>query len=651
MKYALTTIVCFLMLSTAMAQRPVCGHFSQSKKAEARVTVADPAEENYDVKYVKLDLSLGNLSTSLNGSAVTTAVTVVSSFSSYVFELDTLLTVDSAFINGIPASVSTLGAVRTVTVSPSLPVGTTFSARVVYHGTPLSGVVYHSRGMNSVQDPTTSHWVTYTSSECFASMEWWPCKQSLHDKIDSLDMWLTIPDSLKAGSNGLLRNVTTIDALHKRYEWHESYPIDYYLISLAVAPYVDYSYYMHFSGSADSMLVQDYIYNDSALLATSKSNIDSLDTIINYLSGLYGRYPFWHEKYGNCLAPLGGGMENETMSTILQFDIGLMVHELGHQWFGDNVTCGTWADIIMNEGFANYTGYLYTDHFVGHAGATTNIAYMQGDVKSVDTGTCYVDDTTSEARILDGRLTYEKGCCILHTLRSIVNDDSEFFAVFRAYQSTFGSNTGTIADFRNTAISILGAVVNGVSLDTFFNQWAYEEGFPIFSLIWNQSGTDVFLLINQVGAVPTSVPYFTLPLEVRIHSATSDTIVRVLVNQPSQFFHFTWSGTVLATYPDPNHWLIYKSTGIVHDPHLGVEDPALSSIVVSPNPTTGDWQLSNVPVNSTLQLTDVMGEVVWRGNSTQKSTVSVSSDKFPAGLYLLQMTDGTKYSVFKLIKL
>jgi len=155
---------------------------------------------------------------------------------------------------------------------------------------------------------------------------------------------------LKAGSNGVLTAVTRTDATHLRYEWKERYPIDYYLISASVAPYVDYSYYVHFTGSYDSMLVQNYIYPNVLSSTYYKHVIDSTGMMIDYFSTLYSRYPFWKEKYGHCMAPLSGGMEHQTMTTIGYFSPTVVAHELSHQWFGDNATCATWSDIMMNEG-------------------------------------------------------------------------------------------------------------------------------------------------------------------------------------------------------------------------------------------------------------------------------------------------------------
>eukprot|EP01030_Chromulinospumella_sphaerica_P015185 gene15185-14982_t len=164
-----------------------------------------------------------------------------------------------------------------------------------------------------------------------------------------------------------------------RYEWKHRYPIDYYLVSASVARYVDYSFKMHLEGSADSMLIQNYVYDNPLTLPFFKNVIDSTGILVNYFSSIYGRYPFWKEKYGHCMAPLSGGMEHQTMTTLGYFQGWLVVHELGHQWFGDNVTCGTWRDIVMNEGFASYSEYLYYDKFYSHARALGEIVDWQDD--------------------------------------------------------------------------------------------------------------------------------------------------------------------------------------------------------------------------------------------------------------------------------
>ena len=650
---AITFLILFISAGTvSYSQEDITAWHCSSVKSRlaARTTVADPAEENYDVKYLKFNLTMNNTSTTISGDVTTVAKVVASSLSAYVFELDPAYTIDSVLINGVSHTVTASGAVRTVTLTPLLASGVMFTARVFYHGTYISPPSY-SGGITYATSPSWDTHVTYTLSESYHAFEWWPCKQSLHDKIDSMDMWITVADSLKAGSNGVLHAITPVDATHSRYEWKERFPIDYYLISASVATYIDYSYYMHYTGSTDSTLVQNYVYNNPATLTNFKSVIDSTGMMIDYLSTLYGRYPFWQEKYGHCMAPISGGMEHQTMTTCGYFHGTLVAHELGHQWFGDNVTCSTWADIFMNEGFASYTEDLFIDHFRTHAEMLTDMVSKQTNVKSVDTGTIYVNDTTDENRIFDGRLSYDKGACMLHMLRFVINNDSEFFQVYKTFQQQMKDSTGTILDFKNMAESLLGITVNSINLDTFFNQWAYLEGFPKYAVSWNQAGSDVYVRLVQTTAVPSSVPMFTIPMEVKLHSAAGDTTIRILNNQSSQDYHFTWSNAMLSMAVDPNDWLVYKLHSLIHDPSLGVPGLSVPSVNIHPNPATTNWLAESLPANSSLTLTDITGRVLWNSNNGTNATVSIPAQNLTTGLYLLRVENSnTGVTTYKLVK-
>ncbi len=619
-------------------------------KMVAKTTVANGAEDDYDVKYVKFDLNVANTSTHIAGNVTTTATVVASSLSSYVFELNTLLTIDSVLINGAIRPFTTAGVVRTVTLAAPLPMGTSFTAQVFYAGTPTSGTLFGGAlGVNCIASPSWGNKATYTLSESYHANEWWPCKQSLRDKIDSIDMWLTVPDTLKGGSNGKLVAVTTVDATHKRFEWKERYPIDYYLISFAVANYVDYSYYMHFSSSTDSMLVQNYVYSNPATLPNFQSKIDSTGMMIDYFSTLYGRYPFWQEKYGHCMAPLGGGMEHQTMTTLGNFGTTLVAHELGHQWFGDNATCGAWTDIFVNEGFASYSEYLFEDHFWNHTAAINTIRDQQTNVKSSPDGAIFVNDTTNEGRIFDTRLTYDKGACVIHMLRFVVNNDNTFFNILKTHQTQMRDSTATIADFKNTTAGITGAITGSMSIDTFFKEWAYGEGYPIYTAKWNQIGNDVWVKLDQTTSFPSSIPLFQTPIELKLRSAAGDTIVRVFNAQASQVYHFTWDRTMNNMVFDPNYWLVYDLTSLTHDVTLDVNNVATLPISIVPNPASTNWTVNNLPANSSLALLDLSGRVLWQAACDNKAVV-VPATNLASGMYLLQIKSDAGGASYKLIK-
>ncbi len=656
MKYYINAILLILIclcctkaFSQEFGNNKYC--YSSKHRLAARTTVGNAAEDNYDVKYVKLNLKMTNTATTLSGDVLTKAISLIPSFSSYYFELDSLLTIDSVLVNGINCTVSSVGDIRTATLAAPIGLGSLFTVQVFYNGTPISGTLYNALGINSLASPSWGTLSTFTLSESYHAKEWWPCKQSLHDKIDSCDIWLTVADSLKAGSNGVLSAITTIDSNHVRYEWKERYPIDYYLISAAVGPYIDYSYYMHFTGSTDSMLVQNYVYNNPGTLPYFKSVIDSTGMMIDYFSTIYGRYPFWHEKYGHCMGALGGGMEHQTMTTLGFFEGSIDAHELGHQWFGDNVTCGTWADIFSNEGFASYTEDLFIEHFRSHALSLTDMQSKQNDVKSIDTGTIYVDDTTNEGRIFDSRLSYNKGACALHMLRFITNNDSVFFQAYKNYQQQLKDSVGTIMDFKNVYEATTSTNVNGIDIDTFFNQWFYLQGFPKYVVKWNQIGADVYVELIQTTAVPSSVPLFKLPIEIKFNSISGDTIIRFNNNASSQVYHFTYNKTVESLNLDPNYWLVYDLISMAKDPNLSVDKTISPEVNIYPNPTNTVWQAENIPINSELILSDVTGRIIWQAVTTNKNIQTIPAKQLVSGLYFLKINNkDCQLQTFKLMK-
>jgi aminopeptidase N len=554
--------------------------------------------------------------------------------SEYVFELGTTMIIDSAKFDGVTvplSSISTSGVVRKITLSSGLTVGITFTAQIFYHGTPPTGSGFFNGVTHTISTGGTH--MVYTISDPWVALNWWPCKQSVLDKIDSVDMFVTVPYGVVDGSNGLLVNVdnTSLPG-YSTFHWQTHYPIAYYLISIAVAKYAEYKSYVHFTGSPDSMLIQNFLMDTASFNPLHKAKFDSVSYMVDHFSTLYGvRYPFWKEKYGMCFTTLSGGMEHQTMTTIGATDVGTIAHELGHQWFGNNVTYKRWGDMWLSEGFATFGEQLYYDHFWGAAKAK---AHRQLHITAALTKTCgmtYVNDTTTSDSLFTIN-QYPKAAMIISTLRYLAPHDSLFFKTLRIYQNTYALKNANTADFKAIAESVYG-----FNLDTFFNQWIYGRGYPIYKMTWNQSGSTVYVKLIQTQSCPSYTNHFSTPLQIQLKSATVDTYIKVYNTLDTQIYTFDWAQTMTGAALNPDAVTLLKQTGgTVKDPILGLGAIRKGNIKVHPNPSKNSWQIEQLPDETALTLTDMTGRVLWQGTSTRGTTL-IPGDRLPSGNYILTL--------------
>ncbi len=642
MKRVLFGLIAVVMLSgtatNAVAKHGGCAaQKKKNKRAQAKTTMADPGEGDYDIKHLLFHLTVSDTSIYVEGDVATTAEVVATSMSNYVFELGNTLTIDSAKINGTILPVTTAGDVRTISLPTALPSGSMFTAQVYYHGMPPTGGGFFNGITHTVSSGGTH--MVYTVSDPWVALNWWPCKQSVNDQADSVDMFISVPDSVVDGSEGKLVNVDMTSTPGRWiYHWKTNYPIDYYLISIAVARYAEYKSYLHFTGSTDSMLIQNFFLDTATFNPAHKAKFDSVGLMIDYFSSLFGRYPFWEEKYGMCLTSLGGGMEHQTMTTIGVVYTTTIAHELMHQWFGDHVTYKTWGDMWLSEGFASFSEQLYLNKFWGADAARAHRLYQLSGATSDPCGMTYVNDTTTSDSLFTAN-QYPKACLIINTLRYLAPEDSLFFKVLRTYQSTYSFGNASTADFKAIAESIYG-----FSLDTFFNQWIYGRGFPNYKVAWNQSGSTVWVKLMQSQSCPSYTNHFSTPVQVRLRAGSIDTFIKVYNSIDTQVFSFEWAPTVTNVYLNTDVWTVMRVLGSsIRDVSLGVGDiKKHGSINVRPNPSDNYWEISNIPEATALTLLDVTGRKLWEGKSNN-GTTQIPGATLPTGNYLLQVGDDKKH--------
>jgi len=510
------------------------------------------------------------------------------------FDLSVVLTVDSIVYYSNALLFSHAFNILDGQFGTTLPAGIIDSVSVYYHGAPdtsIGGFNLDVHGINN--DP-----VMWTLSEPYGAMNWWPCKQNLLDKIDSIDILVTAPFWYEVASNGVLTNDVTF-AVQRQWTWKHRHPIPAYLVCFAVSNYAVYSDFVYDNG--DTVEVVNYVYPEDSAWAVAATP----DVILQMqlFDSLFGFYPFADEKYGHAQCNFGGGMEHTTITFIGGFWYELFAHELAHHWFGDKVTCGSWEDIWLNEGFATYCTGLCYEHYAPAQYWKPWLAGQIGVVTQQPDGSVWVDDTTVASRIFDPRLSYAKGAMVLHTLRWVIGD-SAWYAGVNAYlaDATLSYSFATTANLQQHL-----ETASGQNLAWYFADWYYGQGYPTYTLSWSQDVSNVVTVtVNQTQSDP-SVSFYELPIPLYFKNGTQDTLIRVQHNANGQQFTIPLSFTADSLLFDPDLWII-SANNVVNNVPAPAYPPTFSFF---PNPTN-DVILFQSPYrgNCVVKIYDMQGKLV-----------------------------------------
>lgn len=482
-------------------------------------------------------------------------------------------------VNGEAALFTHVDNDLSISFGINLPAGTQLEIVVSYMGFPTAtGLGSFTTGENEAGI------VLWTLSQPYGANDWWPCKQSLSDKLDSITLEIKVPSIYQTGAPGILTNIEPDAEGMTLYTWKHKHPIPTYLVGIVVAQFEEYTF-DHIIGD-DTLLIQNMVYAES--LPDAIGGIDAFLPAFDLLDSIYGQYPFMDEKYGHMQFSRGGGMEHQTMSSVTNYYYELLVHEATHQWFGNKVTCGSWQDIWLNEGFATYTTWMSfqllndpNGYFEGWLQTSKDLVISQPD------GSVWVDDTTSSARIFDRRLTYYKGAWLLHMLRWEVGDDAFFTGLYNYINDPeLEWGFARVDDF----IKHVEAAAD-TSLASFFDDWYYGEGFPQYTILYNQGLTNgpVQISLSQRPSDP-SVDFFEMHVPLRLIGDT-DTMDIVLHNtQNGQIFSIDRNFTIRKIEFDPELKLLQTNATIAE---LFVPESVLA-LELYPNPATTELRLQVV---------------------------------------------------------
>jgi aminopeptidase N len=360
-----------------------------------------------------------------------------------------------------------------------LHAGNDYTIDFFYSGHPKS--VGRFGGITFGKDPAGNPWIV-TSCEDDGSSIWWPSKDQWRDEPqDGMEIVADVPDGLTDVSNGKFVSTTSVGNGYTRWDWHVSYPINSYDVSLNIGKYA------HWSENYSHVPVDFYAL--PADLAKAKKQFTQVKGMLDAFQHYFGQYPFINDGYKLIEVPYTG-MEHQSAVTYgnhftngyygrdwtgvgisMRFDF-IIVHESGHEWFGNAVTARDVSDMWIHEGWDTYIESLYVEYFYGKADA---LKYVNGYQKKVENKVPII--TPHETNTQPDEDQYFKGALFLNTLRSVIDDDSKWFPLIHDYYQAFKYKTIMTED-----VVAFFNQHTGMNLTPEFDQYLRHAALPVLEL-------------------------------------------------------------------------------------------------------------------------------------------------------------------------
>jgi aminopeptidase N len=597
------------------------------------------ASSNFQVTYYRCVWDIDPANRYIKGS-VTSHFITNSSSNNIVYDLATQLIVDSVYFHGSKIPFARPGTdLLQINFPANINSGQKDSVTIFYKGSPPN-TAFGSFN----QDVHSGVPVLWTLSEPYGSRDWWPCRNNVDDKADSIDIIITCPNLYKASANGMLVSETDNGGIRTAFYKHR-YPIASYLVAFAVTNFKVLNHNVQLGAVNLPMITYCYPEDEISFQQNTQKVLQQLSLYHQY----FGPYPFINERYGHTQFNLGGGMEHQTNSFIVSPNESLMAHELGHQWFGDKVTCGSWQDIWLNEGFATYLSYFYFEK-TDPAGQVNRMKSLSNSITGLPGGSVWVDDTTNVGRIFSSRLSYNKGAYLVHMLRWVLGD-TLFFRGVRQYMSDpkLAYGFARTADLKRNLEQ-----VSGKDLTQFFNDWFTGQGHPFYNVKWSQNKNNwAKITLNQTTS-HSSVPYFEMPVALKFKSGAQEKTVVVNNTKPNEIFWEEIGFVADTLIIDPDYWILSRNNVSIKEPAL---TGSINEIKVYPVPTTSTNVTLSIknPIEKTMKLRifNAAGQLISQQQIEtpgRDEEIQINLSKLSAGVYLLRIDAGNFKTTRHIVK-
>ncbi len=524
-------------LEEGKCSRCSVGHVDDALYGQKDVT------HNYDVQKYTIDIFIDDNDEEIDATVTVNLDVTQNGVSQIGLDLDdAALTVTQCRVNGASRSFTHTNKELTVSLGGTYNIGANLDIAVDYNGSPSAGLYFETGECITFTEPTDSKY-------------WFPCYDLPSDKAEEgVELYIDVRSDWEVASNGLLIDTSTPDLGRKEYHWLHEHSIAQYLIAFGARDYYE------FGDTWEGMPIDYWVLPGQE--STAPISFANMPDMFGRFKLWFDDYPFKDEKYGMYMGDsFGGGMEHQT-NTIMGAWVadggdhdGIIAHELGHMWWGDNVTCGTWMDIWLNEGFASYSDMLY---FGYENGETSMKSRMNSWAQAY-----FSEDANSRFPVYDpdymwGATVYQKGAWVLHMMRNEMDSDTQFFNTLKYYRAQHEPDIAETAQLVDDVEDYTGD-----DWDWFFDQWVYMAGYPEFEWSWSVTGTnEITVFVEQVQTIDSVTPVFQTHIDFLLETDNGDEIHTVWMPDDEETFVITASAPVTDVEFDPNVWLLCQEQDV-----------------------------------------------------------------------------------------
>jgi len=499
------------LLRPAAAQllQPKAAAFTRADSLRGSLTA--PLRTCYDLNYYHLDVRLDPAKHFISGSNLF-RFTATRDFTRLQFDLFANLQVEKVLYKTEELAFTREANAVFVTFPQAIAAGSHDEFTVYYLGNPIiAKKAPWDGGMVFTQDAAGQPWVATACQGTGASI-WWPTKDQQADEVDSMLISISVPSGLKDVSNGRLRKTTKLKDGYTRFDWAVRSPINNYDVALNVGNFQHFSDL--YQGEKGSLTLDYWVLPEN--LAKAKIQFAAnVKPMLKSMESWFGPYPFYQDGYKLVDAPHLGmehqsavaygnhyqngylGKDRSNTGWGLKWDF-IIIHESGHEWFGNSITTKDIADMWVHESFTTYSEALFVE---SQFGKPAGQEYIHGQRRNIANDEPIIGPygVNKEG---SGDM-YDKGSNLLNMLRTILNDDAKWRQLLRGLSSTFYHQTVTgqqVIDYFNRE--------SGRDFTKIFDQYLRHRNLPTLEIRFEDGKT----LARWVA----DVDKFDMPVRVRL---------------------------------------------------------------------------------------------------------------------------------------